>query len=54
MVSFEKDRPDMTQSQIKMQIWDRPPIVGCTEDQIKDGKTNRRERRKRERCKIKR
>ena len=54
MAAIIDDRTDMTLSKIKMQIWDSPPIVGYTKDQINDGETRRRERRKKERlCKKK-
>lgn len=49
MVATTEDNTDITLSKIKMQIWEDPPIVGYTEEQIKDGQTRRRERRKKER-----
>lgn len=49
MAAIIDDRTDMTPSKIKLQIWEDPPIVGYTEEQIKDGQTKRRERRKKER-----
>lgn len=55
MAAIIDDRTDITLSKIKMEISEDPPIVGYTEEQIKDGQTKRRERRKKERlCKKKR